>query len=157
LIIVASTLGVVLAALAGDPEVIVLKDGQQVIGEVLAEKANALFVDLGYDVLKIPREQVSERRKPDESGAAPASRDAIPRDVDPSGFYKTAELKSRTVKDLVREYGEGVVSVETAVRRGAGPQADRGRGDRGAEPVRGPGAAEDPAAERSETPAGLSG
>jgi serine protease Do len=112
----------VTSAWAGDPEVIVLKDGQQVVGEVLAEKPGSLFVDLGFDVLKVPSDQVAERHKyePGGSGATPARSDAIPRDVDPSGFYKTASLKAKPVKDLVREYGEGVVSVETPSGLGSG-------------------------------------
>jgi serine protease Do len=121
--IVVGALGATLAASAAradGPEVVVLKDGQQVVGEILAEKPNALFIDLGFDVLKVPRDQVVERRKPDQAGAAPAARDRIPRDVDPSGFYKTADLKAKPVKDLVHEYGEGVVTVETPSGLGSG-------------------------------------
>ncbi len=40
--------------------------------------------------------------------------------MDPSGFYKSAELKTRPVKDLVRQYGEGVISVETPSGLGSG-------------------------------------
>ncbi len=47
-------------------EVIELKDGHQVVGEVVAEKANVLFVDLGFDIVKIPKDQVVSRRKGDE-------------------------------------------------------------------------------------------
>ena len=50
--------------LAGS-EVIELKDGHQVVGEVVAEKANFLFVDLGFDILKIPKDQVLRRRGDD--------------------------------------------------------------------------------------------
>ena len=35
-------------------EVIELKDGHQVVGEVVAEKPNALFVDLGFDIVRVP-------------------------------------------------------------------------------------------------------
>ena len=105
--------------LADDTEVIVLKDGHQVIGEVLAEKPNALYIDLGFDVLKVPLDQVANRHKPDAAGqTVPA--DSIPRGVDPSGFYRMADLKPKPVKELVREYGEGVVSVETPSGLGSG-------------------------------------
>ncbi len=106
-------------AFGDDSEVIVLKDGHQVVGEVLAEKPNALYIDLGFDVLKIPLDQVADRRKPGEGG--PTTRvDSAPRGVDPSGFYRMADLKPRPVKELVREYGEGVVSVETPSGLGSG-------------------------------------
>ena len=72
-------------AVRAAPEVIGLKDGHQVVGEVVAEKPNALYVDLGFDLLRIPREQVVHRGKPGESGAAngPSPRAG---DSDSTGF-----------------------------------------------------------------------
>jgi serine protease Do len=112
-------IGLAATARAIEDERIVLKDGQEVVGQVVAEKAAALFVDLGFDVIKIPRDQVAERRKPDEPTRIPAA-DSAPRDADPSGFYRTSVLKVRPVKDLVREFGEGVVTVETPGGQGSG-------------------------------------
>ena len=57
---------------AAEFEVVILKDGQRVTGEVVADKPNALYVDLGYDILRIPRDQILRRAKIDES--APARR-----------------------------------------------------------------------------------
>jgi len=57
------------ALLAADFEVVILKDGQRVTGEIVADKPNALYVDLGYDILRIPRDQVLKRAKIDESSA----------------------------------------------------------------------------------------
>lgn len=107
------------AARADDTEVIVLKDGHQVVGEVLAEKPSALYIDLGFDVLKVPLDQVSDRRKPGEAGSA-VRVDTVPRGFDPSGFYLMSDLKPKPVKELVREYGEGVVSIETPSGLGSG-------------------------------------
>jgi serine protease Do len=69
--------GVLLAAASAGgagPEVISLKDGHQVVGEVVAEKAGALYVDLGFDVLKVPRDQVVGRAaaRPGAAGSAAA-------------------------------------------------------------------------------------
>ena len=115
--------------IADDPEpspsetdsraVFVLKDGHQVVGELLAEKPGAFYVDLGYDVIRLPREQVTERRAITE-GEAVAAPSSGGRAADPSGFYRTADLKVRPIKDLVRAYGEGVVSVETPSSLGSG-------------------------------------
>ena len=55
------------------PEVIGLRDGHQVTGEVVAEKAGALYVDLGFDILRIPRDQVVHRGKPGEGGGGASS------------------------------------------------------------------------------------
>src|SRR4051812_38406692 len=67
------------------PEVIGLRDGHQVTGEVVAEKANALYVDLGFDILRIPRDQVVQRSKPGEGSPSgvPSARGG---DADANGF-----------------------------------------------------------------------
>src|SRR5690349_7774674 len=86
-------------------DVIELKDGHQVTGEVLAEKANALFVDLGFDVLRIPRDQIVRRGKPGElTPAAPAA--AIDEGRAPNKFYDTSPLRHMPVKELVDHFGE---------------------------------------------------
>ena len=56
-------------ACAAGFETVILKDGQRITGEVVAEKSNALYVDLGYDILRIPRDQVLRRAKVDEADA----------------------------------------------------------------------------------------
>jgi len=107
-----------------EPEVIDLKDGHQITGEVVAEKPSALFVDLGFDVLKVPKDQIVNRRKRGEAApVATASGPVVAADSDPKGFYKVASGasgKSRPVKELVREFGEGVISVETPGGLGSG-------------------------------------
>lgn len=125
-IISRASAGLVLAALAlaeqagaaGEPEVLDLKDGHQVTGEVVAEKPSALFVDLGFDVVRIPKDQILNRRKRGE--AAPVAGAAGPSDADPRGFYRITPGKVRPVKELVREYGEGVISIETPGGLGSG-------------------------------------
>lgn len=121
---VALWIGIVLAGLLTDlavaqDEVIALKDGKQVIGTVVSEKPGYLYVDIGYELIKIPRDHVVERRKPDEAPKA-VSNDGPRIDSDPSGFFRAAALKIKPVKDLVREFGEGVVQVETPSGTGSG-------------------------------------
>src|SRR3954470_19585076 len=95
------------SAQAGVFETLVLKDGQRITGEVVAEKQNALYVDLGYDLLRIPRDQISRRTKLDEvvhSSAAPSQ--GV--EADPSGLFSTGLLKPFPVKELVSKFGEAV-------------------------------------------------
>ena len=102
-----------------DPERIQLKDGHELIGEVVAEKPQALFVDLGYDVIKVPLDQVIGRGKPSEASKperGPVAVDAS----DPSGFFESRPLKTAPVKELVRTFGEGVISIETSSSKGSG-------------------------------------
>lgn len=99
-------------------ETLILKDGQRVTGEVVAEKQNALYVDLGYDLLRIPRDQIVRRAKLDEAlRAAPASQGM---DIDPSGFFSSGVLRPSPVKELVSKFGEAVVSIETPSGKGSG-------------------------------------
>jgi serine protease Do len=101
-------------------DVIELKDGHQVVGEVVAEKPNALFVDLGFDILRIPRDQVVRRSAAGDT-ARPSSTSATRADdADPTGFFDTTDLKSRPVKELVQHFGEAVVSIETPSGLGSG-------------------------------------
>ncbi len=100
------------------PELIGLRDGHQVTGEVVAEKAGALYVDLGFDILRIPRDQVVHRGKPGEGGRASTA--ARVSDADPTGFTFSGPLKTAPVKELVHQYGEAVVSIETPSGKGSG-------------------------------------
>src|SRR5271157_1703962 len=87
-------------ASAGVFETLVLKDGQRVTGEVVAEKQNALYVDLGYDLLRIPRDQILRRAKVEEGSQSVIS---APQGIesDPSGLFSTGVLKASPVKELV--------------------------------------------------------
>lgn len=108
-------------ALDSNPEVLVLKDGHQVVGEVVADKPSALFIDLGFDVIRIPRDQIVERRKPGAKAKAGTTGPAVAAvESDPTGFYKSTTLRAAPVKDLVRRFGEAVISIETPGGKGSG-------------------------------------
>jgi serine protease Do len=99
-------------------ELIGLRDGHQVTGEVVAEKAGALYVDLGFDIVRIPSDQVVHRGKPGEGGGSVSSARAS--DADPTGFWISGPLKTAPVKELVHQYGEAVISIETPSGKGSG-------------------------------------
>jgi serine protease Do len=100
-------------------ETVILKDGQRIVGEVVAEKPTALYIDLGYDLLRVPRDQVLRRAKGDDTAASSA---AAPRGVEmhASGFYSSGVLKPSPVKELVSKFGEAVISIETPSSKGSG-------------------------------------
>jgi serine protease Do len=106
-------------ACAAGFETVILKDGQRVIGEVVAEKSTALYVDLGYDLLRIPKDQVLRRAKVEESDTGHRA-PTRPAELDTSGFYTIGVLKPSGVKDLVHKYGEAVISIETPGGQGSG-------------------------------------
>jgi serine protease Do len=106
------------AAYGGVFETLILKDGQRVTGDVVAEKPNALYVDLGYEMLRVPRDQIVRRAKGDEAVASPSASVGV--EADPSGFYSTGVLKPSAVKELVAKFGEAVISIETPSGKGSG-------------------------------------
>jgi serine protease Do len=106
-----------LAFLAGplSADVIELKTGQKIEGEVLKDSAGELIIDLGVDVVKIPVSQVKSRQ-----ASAPAGSETKGTKTDSSDIYTTAELPVRTIKELSQKFGEGVVLVQTPSGLGSG-------------------------------------
>ena len=98
-------------------ERIELKDGHALIGEVVSEKPAAIYVDVGFDVVRVPSDSIVSRGKP---GEPPPAAERDPAENDSKGFYSTAPLKGRPVKELVQEYGEAVISIETPGGLGSG-------------------------------------
>jgi serine protease Do len=93
-------------------DTILLKSGQKIEGEVLKVQKDNLFVDIGIDVIRIPVDQISER-----IGQAPVAEEKG-RAAD--GVFMTSSLPERTVKELVTQYGEGVVLIQTPDGLGSG-------------------------------------
>ena len=111
-----------LTAMAMAPDVLELKDGHQVVGEVVAEKPNAFYVDLGFDILRVPRENVVRKHKQEDgpgAAVAPAGVHHGP-ELDPTGIFESGTLKLTPVKELVQTYGEAVISIETPSGKGSG-------------------------------------
>ncbi len=98
-------------------ETLTLKDGQRITGEVVAEKADSVFVDLGHDLVRIPRDQISRRAKGEEGASGSPS---IAAAAESSGFFTSAVLRPMPVKELVAKFGEAVVSIETPSSKGSG-------------------------------------
>lgn len=112
-------------------EVVLLKDKAAVTGKILAEKRDAVIVDLGYTVLTVPRSQIT-RISRDEDGpiAKPAKGKARPIATTPaalpggsdSDLFRTAKgmVQEKSVRDLVTQLGESVVQVRTPGGLGSG-------------------------------------
>ena len=99
-------------------DTIQLKDAAAVTGKILAEKADALVVDLGYTVLVVPRAAVT--------GVAKASAIGVSANVvsaPAAGQFYAATTKAATARDvssLVKQIGEAVVQVKTPGGLGSG-------------------------------------
>jgi serine protease Do len=105
-------------------DTIQLKDKASISGKILAEKRDLVFVDVGYTVLSVPRNQIakvtkdSEEKPPAGKTKPPA---ASPGEVDPEFFQSSkTTLVEKTVRDLVQQLGEAVVQVRTPSGLGSG-------------------------------------
>ena len=94
------------------PDVILLRSGQRIEGEVLKVSKDSLFVDIGVDVVRVPVDQIQERITAEPAKPATATTE--------DQIFQTAELPERTVKELVSTFGEGVVLIQTPGGLGSG-------------------------------------
>ena len=97
-------------------ETVRLKSGAVITGKVLVVKDEFVALDIGYTVLQIPRDRI-EKIEEDGTGA---EADPGPLNVRKETLFMTATLKTRTVRDLVDVFGEGVVMVQTPDGTGSG-------------------------------------
>ena len=105
-------------AWAASADVIELKTGQKIEGEVLKDSGGELVVDLGVDIIKIPASQVKSRQG--SSGANTISPATPQSKSDKNEIYSTSDLPVRTIKELSQNFGEGVVLVQTPSGLGSG-------------------------------------
>ena len=101
---------------------IVLKQGQTLTGDILAEKETQLFVDIGVTVLTIPKEKILQYEY--SKTIEPAVPDSIGFEgidiPDTDKLYKTADLKKTTIEKCVETVAESVVKVSTPAGIGSG-------------------------------------
>ncbi len=116
--------GWLIAGLSCAAATIQLKENASVSGKILAEKKDAVVVDLGFTVLTIPRTQIdritdgivaSSTQKADSSAKAVAAETK-------AGFFATmsAAAPERSVRELVSGVGQTVVQVRTPGGLGSG-------------------------------------
>ena len=105
-------------------ETILLKNGNRLQGEVLKKSETQLFLDVGFDVLKIPVSEVSEINERD--AVARETMIALGDEVEPtidhgrSLFSRQTNRKTRTVKENAERLGEAVVQIRTPSGLGSG-------------------------------------
>jgi serine protease Do len=93
-------------------DVLEMKTGQKIEAPVLKEGPDALYVDLGFDVVRVPTAMISKRNHKSDSGPPPGAAE--------TDCFLTGRLPVRTVKELAATYGEGVVLVQTPAGLGSG-------------------------------------
>jgi len=95
-------------------EVIHLNGGQTISATVLREYPDRVVVDLGYDLLAIPRKnirKIEKQTEPSDPARAVQQTDHL---------YSTARLPEASIQSLAKRFGEGVVLVSTPSGLGSG-------------------------------------
>jgi serine protease Do len=106
-------------------DTIILKQGQTLTGDILAEKEGVLYLDIGVEVLKISKEKILEY----EYTEAPKDYVLDINELDikagqlqrPAGrLYHTGNLKKTTIEKCVEAFSEAVVKVSSPGGVGSG-------------------------------------
>jgi serine protease Do len=108
-------------------DTVVLKEGQRLTGEILAEKETHIYLDVGFTVLTIPREKIlkyerAEAVEPDKTNVRDVNEVVTPGKAEqPAGqLYRTADLKKTTIEKCVEAFSEAVVMVSSPTALGSG-------------------------------------
>ena len=94
-----------------DLEVLHLGSGCQVQGRVLRATDSTIFVDVGFDILKVPVAAVLRREAVDGTRTGRVERHTL---------WTRAELPERSVAEGAKSMGEAVVKIEAASGQGSG-------------------------------------
>ncbi|TWU09624.1 Periplasmic pH-dependent serine endoprotease DegQ precursor [Symmachiella macrocystis] len=95
-------------------DVIELKSGQTLQGEVLKDAGEQLILDLGVDIVRVPKSRIKTHTSDDKP------KQAAPQAVEKNDLYSSAKLPVRSVKDLTQQFGEAVVLITTPGGLGSG-------------------------------------
>jgi serine protease Do len=105
-------------------DTVVLKQGQSLTGEILAEKEGFLYLDIGLELLKIPREQILEYEYSSEFKATGPDANESVETAEPNQpgglLYKIANLQKTTIEKCVERVSEAVVKVSSPAGMGSG-------------------------------------
>ncbi|MBY0588617.1 S1C family serine protease [bacterium] len=99
-------------------ETLSLRGGQVVKGEILKEKEDSLVVDIGVEVVVIPKNQISVRTPVGEDGKSAMT--VGPVFGQSPYLFSTSDLPVAPIKELVNKFGEAVVQIRTPSGSGSG-------------------------------------
>jgi serine protease Do len=99
-------------AMAAEPVTLLLQGGAKVTAPLLRENEEGYVLDLGFNVLSIPRARVLKLEQDAASTAKSQQRER--------GIFTTGRLEAADVPTLVKRYGDAVVMVKSAAGRGSG-------------------------------------
>lgn len=98
-----------------DAEEIRLGEGRSLKGDIVKTTTDAVFVDLGYTILSVPKKEILEIIEK-EAGTEPDAKNV----VTSQGLFRQVDAKEMSVLDNVKRIGEGVILVRTPGGLGSG-------------------------------------
>jgi serine protease Do len=105
-------------------DTVVLKEGQRLTGDILAEKENQLIIDVGAAVLTIPKEKILQYQYSDTAPVASVDVNNLQAEANEpqvqGRLYRTANLKKTTIEKCVEAFSEAVVKVSSPAGLGSG-------------------------------------
>ncbi len=113
----------VAVSFASAADKVILQNGSEIKAPTIKKNPKAVFLDLGYDVVRVPREYIAKI----ETGGAASGKDGTKtaagvteKSTPASQIYRTAKLKPATIEGNVKRFGEAVVMVNTPGGQGSG-------------------------------------
>ena len=106
--------------LLGDREVFTFDGGAEVRGRVVKETPDAVFVDMGFTVMEVPKKHIRDRRPLNEGEASTAAAR--------KNIFFTRAMPRAPIQDLVKQFGQAVVLVKTPSALGSGFVIDNEEG-----------------------------
>ncbi len=102
-------------------ERISLTDGATLEGKVVKETTTAVFVDIGFDILRIPRTEIKNITKPESETSKEEQTDTpVANERITEHLYRTGDMPSASLEELSQQLGEGVVLVKSPGGLGSG-------------------------------------
>jgi len=111
------------SGLTAEAETIVLENGRTITAEIIKQDEQVVILDLGYDLLRVPRSRITaiHEDRPSEPDPNEVTADnPLPINPESSGLYRTARLAKTTTERNVARFGEAVVLISTPSGRGSG-------------------------------------
>ncbi|MCD6364457.1 MAG: trypsin-like peptidase domain-containing protein [Planctomycetes bacterium] len=110
-------------ALSAVGDKVILKNGSEISAVVLKQDQSAVVLDLGADVIRIPRSEIVRIvRAGAQASSAPSTAPGGAKEhfTDKWQLYRTADLARATIEAGAERYGQAVVMVTTPSGQGSG-------------------------------------
>jgi serine protease Do len=107
-------------ATAAPGQTIILSGGSRIEGTIVKQTEPTVFVDVGYDVLRIPRTEIRDIIKPQASQPASRSGASVVNEQITEHLYRTADLPLAPLEEQAKRLSEAVVMIKSPGGQGSG-------------------------------------